>query len=69
MKAILTHRRTEYGKRIRKDYEAHRIAERRCNMREYVSRDDGISNTITTVTKDNYLLELYEQHEIKHLDW
>lgn len=38
-------------------------------MREYVPRDDGISNTITTVTKDNYLLEWYEQHEIKHLDW
>lgn len=69
MKAILTHQRTEYGKRIRKDYESHRIAERRCNMREYVPRTDGISNTITTVTKDNYLLEWYEQHEIKHLDW
>lgn len=69
MKAILTYQRTEYGKKIRKDYENHRIAERRCNMRMYVPRTDGISNTITTITKDNYLLELYEQHEIKHLDW
>lgn len=38
-------------------------------MRMYVPRKDRISNTITTITKDNYLLELYEQHEIKHLDW
>lgn len=38
-------------------------------MRMYVPRTDGISNTITTITKDNYLLELYEQQEIKHLDW
>ncbi len=26
-------------------------------MRRYVPRTDGLSNTITTVAKDNYLLE------------
>ena len=69
MKAILTPQRTEYGKKIRKDYESHRITERRCNMRMWVPRTDGISNTITTIQKDNYLLWIYEQHEIEHLDW
>jgi hypothetical protein len=53
--AALKYQRTEYAKKIRKDYEAGRIKERRCNMREYTLRDDGLCNTITTVTKDNYI--------------
>lgn len=56
--AILKYQRTEYAKKIRKDYEAGRIKERRCNMREYTLRSDGLCNTITTVQKDNYLAEL-----------
>lgn len=35
--------------------EAGKIQERRCNMREYTLRTDGLCNTITTVTKDNYI--------------
>lgn len=54
--AALKYQRTEYAKRIRKDYEAGKIKERRCNMREYTLRTDGISNTITTVQKDNYIV-------------
>lgn len=54
--AILKYQRTEYAKRIRKEYEQKKIQERRCNMREYTIRTDGLSNTITTVQKDNYLL-------------
>ena len=53
--AALKYQRTEYAKKIRKDYEAGKIKERRCNMREYVLRTDGVCNTITTVTKDNYI--------------
>lgn len=53
--AALKYQRTEYAKSIRKDYEAGKIKERRCNMREYVLRTDGICNTITTVPKDNYI--------------
>ena len=49
--------RTEYGKRIRKAYEAGEVKESRHNMRVYEPRKDGVSNTITTVQKDNYLLE------------
>lgn len=42
-------------KQIRKDYEAGKIKECRCNMREYTLRTDGLSNTFTTVQKDNYI--------------
>ena len=52
----LRYQRTEYAKRIRKQYEAGQIKEQRCNMREYTIREDGCCNTITTVLKDNYIL-------------
>ena len=55
--AILTPKRTEYGKAIRKKYESGEIQESRHNMTELQPRDDGISNTLTTVQKDNLLLE------------
>lgn len=55
MPAALKYQRTEYAKKIRKDYEAGKIKERRCNMREYTLRTDGLCNTITTVQKDNYI--------------
>lgn len=57
---ILKTQRTEYGKKIRKAYESGKIKERRCNMREYAVRDDDIANTITTVLKDNYVLEIID---------
>lgn len=50
--------RTEYGKMIRKDYEAGRVKEKRNNMTQYEPRDDGLLNTLTTVLKDNYILEV-----------
>ena len=56
----LRYQRNEYAKSIRKDYEAGKIKERRCNMREYTIRDDGCSNTLTTVLKDNYILEILQ---------
>ena len=56
--AILTPKRTEYGKAIRKKYESGAIKESRHNMTELESRNDGMSNTITTVQKDNLLLEV-----------
>lgn len=54
---VLVQKRTEYGKMIRKDYEAGNIKESRHNMTELSPRTDGICNTITTVQKDNYLCE------------
>lgn len=54
---VLTPKRAEYGKQIRKAYESGRIQESRHNMTELEPRKDGISNTLTTVQKDNLLLE------------
>lgn len=54
---VLTPKRTEYGKQIRKSYESGTIKESRHNMTELEPRQDNISNTLTTVQKDNLLLE------------
>ena len=54
---VLTPKRTEYGKKVRKAYESGEIQESRHNMTEMQPREDGISNTITTVQKDNLLVE------------
>ncbi len=62
--AILTPKRTEYGKAIRKDYESGKIEESRHNMTELQPRNDGICNTLTTVQKDNYVLEPTTKKEI-----
>lgn len=53
----LANERTEYGKKIRKDYESGKIKEQRKNIRRLVPRKDGKSNCLTTVQKDNLLLE------------
>ena len=51
----LTPKRTEYGKTIRKKYEAHQIYEQRKNMTRLGPRISGICGTITSVLKDNYI--------------
>lgn len=53
----LKYERTEYGKEIRKEYEAGNINEKISNMRELSPRKDGICNTLTTVQKDNYIFD------------
>ena len=52
-KSILHKVRTEYGKEIRKAYEAGEITAPRSSMQCYEPRTDGICNTLTTVQKDN----------------
>lgn len=54
---VLRAERTEYGKEIRKKYESGEVHEKIGNMREMLPRTDGVSNTITTVQKDNYVIE------------
>ena len=54
---VLRAERTEYGKAIRKQYESGEINEKIGNMREMKPRTDGVSNTITTLLKDNYVVE------------
>lgn len=67
---VLTPKRTEYGKAIRKSYESGKIKESRHNMTELEPRTDGIANTLTTVQKDNLLMEaniLSSQYRIRKL--
>ena len=69
--AVLTKERTEYGKAIRKDYDSGRVKEKRANMTKWEPRKDGISNTLTSVQKDNMLCEpiaLDEQNECLRMD-
>ena len=54
---VLRAERTEYGKAIRKQYESGEINEKIGNMKELRPRTDGVANTITTLLKDNYVVE------------
>jgi site-specific DNA-cytosine methylase len=55
--SVLTPKRTEYGKAIRKEYESGNLDESRHNIQQLEPRDDGITNTLTSVQKDNLVLE------------
>ncbi|QNO19429.1 DNA (cytosine-5-)-methyltransferase [Caproicibacterium amylolyticum] len=55
--AVLRPVRNEYGKEVRKAYESGEIQESRHRMTQLEPRPDGISNTLSTVQKDNLLLE------------
>lgn len=54
---VLIQTRTEEAKRLRKDYENHRINIQRKYMQQLEPRIDGASNTLTSVQKDNLLVE------------
>ena len=56
--AVLTPKRTEYGKAIRKDYEAGNIEIQRKNIQQLEPRTDGKTNTLTSVQKDNLVMQL-----------
>lgn len=51
MTACLTPKRTEYGKQIRKEYK-----EQRKNIQQLEPREDGKTNCLTTVQKDNLII-------------
>ncbi len=53
---VLTPKRTEYGKEIRKDYESGKVDEQRKNIQQLEPRTDGLTNTITSVQKDNLIV-------------
>lgn len=55
--ACLTQKRTEYGKIIRKDYESGTIKEPRNIIQQLEPRNDGKTNCITSVQKDNLILQ------------
>lgn len=52
---VMTPKRTEFGKQVRKDYESGNISMSRHDMTTMEPRTDGVSNTLTSVQKDNYL--------------
>lgn len=56
-RAVLTQERTEYAKMIRDGYEKGCVHARRRELKNLVPRKDGVSNTLTSVQKDNLLLE------------
>lgn len=54
--------RTDEAKKLRKAYEAHEIHHGFNEHRVAEPRTDGLANTLSTVQKDNLLLEVrYEQ--------
>lgn len=54
--SCLSPKRTEYGKQIRKEYEAGILKEQRKNIQRLEPRSDGKTNTITSVQKDNLIM-------------
>ena len=52
---VLRNVRTDYGKKIRKDYEAGNMDISRHEFLSSEIRDDGVANTLSTVNKDNQL--------------
>lgn len=61
---ILRQVRTEYGKKIRKEYESGKLKISRHKFIKYETRKDNLCNTITTVSKDNLL---YTNSRIRYL--
>lgn len=55
--AVLRYERTETAKKLRKDYEAHRIHHGFNEFRVLRPRPDNKSNTLSTVLKDNIVVE------------
>lgn len=54
---VLTPKRNEYGKAIRNEYEKGNVTESRHNMTVLTPKIEPTSNTLTSVQKDNYLIE------------
>ncbi len=54
---IMRSERTNFRKSVRKQYERHEINLKRQDMRIWRPRKDGVSNCITTLTKDNIMIE------------
>jgi len=59
----LRNARNEYGKEIRKQYEAGETDAKWSDVKSPEPRTDGISNTLTTVLKDNLIIEPAEEVE------
>ena len=61
---VLQKIRSEFGKQIRKKYESGKIKISRHKFLEHKIREDGITNTLSAVLKDNYLAMKIEEDRI-----
>ena len=53
---VLKTERSDYGRAVRRAYERGEIRLKRMKVKQYTARLDGVSNTITGVQKDNWIL-------------
>ena len=53
---VLNTERSDYGKAVRRAYERGEIRLMRMEVKQYTARLDGVSNTITGVQKDHWIL-------------
>lgn len=52
---VSKYERTDYGKQVRKDYESKKVKLHRSQIRHLTFKESSISNTLTTVQKDNMI--------------
>lgn len=52
---VSKYERTDYGKQVRKDYETKKVKLHRSQIRHLTFKESNISNTLTTVQKDNMI--------------
>ena len=64
----LKQERSEYGKQIRKDYEGGEVKVPRANIQQFEIRKDGMSNTITTVSKDTLTIGRWDRMSVTLVD-
>lgn len=64
---VLTPKRTDFGKQVRKQYESGELDMSRHDMTELEPRTDGVSNTLTSVQKDYLVAEpmIYDDYNSK----
>lgn len=65
IRRMLRKERTDYGKKMRNQYEAGEFWDSRHNMTVHAIRPDELSNTLSTVLKDNLLIEIHGINEPK----
>jgi DNA-cytosine methyltransferase len=61
--AVLTPKRTDYGKAVRKDYELGKLELQRKNIQQLEPRKDGKTNCLTSVQKDNLVMQINPSKE------
>lgn len=60
---VLKQIRTEYAKKMRKQYENHEWYGGWQSQKTYTIKENGLLNTISSVLKDNLLLIVEDQNE------